>query len=72
MNFQEALTYPLCSVRLSPVFPDGIKPCTSKNKLTEIIVSKSNPENTQERSCKTLAVVIAQFRTISKDIIKNF
>ena len=29
INFQEALTYPLCSVPLNLVFPDGTKRCTS-------------------------------------------
>ena len=41
INFQEALTYPLCSVPLSLVFPDGTKR-TSKSELLEIIVPESN------------------------------
>ena len=71
INFQD--TYPLYSVLLSLVSADGTKHCTSKRKLLEIIVSKSILENKLERSCKTLVVnFIAQFRTISKELLKTF
>ena len=74
INFQEALMYPLCPVPLSLAFPDGTKRSTTKSKLLAIIGPKENAEEvSEERSCETLVVdLIAQFRTISKDLPQTF
>ena len=65
--------YPLCPVPLSLAFPDGTKGSTTKSKLLAIMVPKENSEVSEERSRETLVVdLIAQFRTISKNLPQTF